>query len=124
IAVCSFIVATLLRAAIQKFRFWQPIAGYVLLPARVDALAAGVLVAMLVHFRPQWIAGNERRIRLAVLAFLMLCIGYAYVPNSQAIRLAFPTHAGHSIAFAGLLLLVLVRPVFACCPFLSARWIR
>jgi len=124
IAVCSFIVATILRAAIQKFRFWQPIAGYVLLPARVDALATGVLVAMLVHFRPQWIAGNERRIRLAVLAFLMLWIGYEYVPNPQAIRLAFLTHAGNSIAFAGLLLLVLISSGSAFCNFLSAPWMR
>jgi peptidoglycan/LPS O-acetylase OafA/YrhL len=124
LAVCSLLAAVVVRAAIQKFRFWDPIGGYVLLPARMDALAAGVLIALLVHYRQQWIAGRERRIRQYVLGFLLLWMGYEYLPNPQAIRLAFVVHTGDALAFAGILLVVLTSSGSSFAKFLSTRWMR
>lgn len=49
-----------LRAAVQKFRFIDPMGGYVLLPARMDALATGMMNALLVSHQVESLDGRER----------------------------------------------------------------
>jgi peptidoglycan/LPS O-acetylase OafA/YrhL len=120
----AFLGAPLLRAAIQKFRFVDPMGGYVLLPSRIDSLAAGVLITMLLRYRYRWIAGEERTIRFAVMAFLFIWIAYEYIPNPQAIRLAFIVHTGNAVAFAGILLVVLLSPLAPLSRFLSTPVMR
>jgi peptidoglycan/LPS O-acetylase OafA/YrhL len=98
--------------------------GYVLLPSRIDALAAGVLITMLLRYRYRWIAGEERWIRRAVMAFIVIWIAYEYIPNPHAIRLAFIVHTGNAIAFAGILLVVLLSPRAPLSRFLSTPAMR
>ncbi len=122
--LASFLGAPILRAVIQKFRFVDSMGGHVLLPSCIDSLAAGVLITMLLRYRYRWIAGEERRIRLAVMAFVLTWIAYEYIPNPQAIRLAFIVHTGNAIAFAGILLVVLLSPRNPLSRFLSTPAMR
>jgi len=124
VAVGAFFMAPLVRAAIQKYRLVNPIGGYVLLPSCLDSLAIGVLIAMLIRFRYQWIAGRERVIRRAALACALAWIGYECLPNPQAIRLAFVVHSGDAIVFGAILLAILVSPKARFSRLLSTRPMR
>jgi peptidoglycan/LPS O-acetylase OafA/YrhL len=116
--------AIVLRAAIQKYRFVDPMASQVLLPTRVDSLAIGVLIAILVRRPYRWSPGRVRWIRLALLTYLLAWIAYEFIPNSQAIRLAFIVHTGNAVAFGGLLLVVLLSPHSLFSRFLASRPMR
>jgi peptidoglycan/LPS O-acetylase OafA/YrhL len=124
VVVATFFGAPILRAAIQKFRFIDPMAGHVLLPTCVDSLAAGVLVALLVRDHYSWITAKKRQIRWGTVACLLAWIGYQYMPNPQAIRLAFILRSGNAIVFAGVLLVILMHPKSAISRFLATQPMR
>lgn len=84
--------------------------SYVLLPTRVDALAVGVLVMLLLRHRAGWLNANRRLIAWGACILLLAVTVYPYIPNPQAIRLAFVTYTLNSVAFGALLLCVLIFP--------------
>ena len=120
----TFIAAIVLRGAIQKFRFVDSMATYVLLPTRVDSLATGVLIALIVRHSYGWNLKRVRWIQLAIVSYLVVWIGYEFIPNPQAIRLGFIVHSGNALAFGGILWSVLVSPHARFSRLLSTRSMR
>jgi peptidoglycan/LPS O-acetylase OafA/YrhL len=109
---CAVIAAPLIRTAMLRLGS-GPLAPYVLLPCRADALGFGVLVAILVRSKIVWIWLESHR-RQIWLAFLLLGAG---VFRMLFIRQPFgdPLFVclGYSLLaafYAVLLLLVIVNP--------------
>ncbi len=120
----GFLGALFLRGAINKFKFLPVIGAYVLLPARLDSLAAGVFVAMLVRYRYDLIARRARLIRRGTIVAAVVWMIWECVPNPQSIRLHFIAYSAWATIFAGLLLSVLVSPDTRLSRFLSVPWMR
>lgn len=120
----AFVAALLLRAAIAKFRLTSPMGGYVLLPARMDSLAAGVIVAYALRHH-----GDVIRRRLVWWPGLAAGLGlawmiYPYFPHAYSIRLAIIDHTANAIVFALVLLALVIHPMSRISRFLSLRWMR
>lgn len=124
--VCWAAVGTafVLRGAISKSGFLPPLGAYVLLPVRMDALAAGVLVAYAFRYRRDWIDRWQLWWPRLALGLGILWIAYPYVPNPHAIRLAFIHHTGNAIVFALILLALVLFPQSRVAQFLSRGWMR
>jgi peptidoglycan/LPS O-acetylase OafA/YrhL len=116
--------ALLLRVVIAKFRLTSPMGAYVLLPARMDTLAAGVIVAYALRYRRDVI--DRLRgwwPRLAVgLGFAWAV--YPYFSNAYSIRLAVIDHTVNALLFALVLLSLVILPASRISRFLSIGWMR
>lgn len=120
----SLIGAPVLRALIQKFRFVPELSNVVLLPTRVDSLAVGVLVMILLRHRTQWLEENKQGVILSVLALFLGWTVYPYVPNPQHVRLAFIEPTVTAVTFGSILVGVLISPRGFCGKFLSTSGMR
>jgi peptidoglycan/LPS O-acetylase OafA/YrhL len=120
--LAALICAPLFRGILQKLHV--SMGGYVLLPARLDSLAAGVMIALLLTYRRDLIAGRERWIRCGAVILIVARVGYQYVPNPQAIRMAFLSHTANLAVFSGILLSVLVSPGMRFTKFLAFPLMR
>jgi peptidoglycan/LPS O-acetylase OafA/YrhL len=123
-AVFGLAAAPVLRALIQRFEFVPQLANYVLLPGRLDALAVGVLVMLMVRHRRQLLMTHRRWIAWGATALFLGWSLYLYVPNPQSIRLAFMNRTFTSLAFGGILLFLLVSPMSVLGRLLSTRPMR
>jgi len=126
-ALSGYFGAPLIRAAIFKFRFLPNMSAAFLLPARVDSLAAGVLVALLVRYRYDLIRGREVLIRRSTIAFAAMLILYRYIPykyNPYSVKTQFMAGWCWATLFAGILISVLVSPNASISRFLSLSWMR
>jgi peptidoglycan/LPS O-acetylase OafA/YrhL len=121
--ISAILGAVVLRGGMQKFHFY-PFGGYVLLPARMDALGAGVLMAWIVRFRSDLLKGRERLIRTTALVLLAVRLVSQYITYPQEIRLAFLGHLINSVVIAFALLALLVSQDLRIGRFLSHPWIR
>jgi peptidoglycan/LPS O-acetylase OafA/YrhL len=123
-AVGGLAGAPVLRALIQRFRLLPGNANYVLLPTSVDDLAIGVLVMLLLRHRKEWLFEHRRGVALTAVGLFAAWSIYPYVPNPQAIRLAFMERTGNAVVFGSVLLSVLLFPAAAISRFLSTRPMR
>lgn len=123
-AVAGLAGAPLLRALIQRFKFVPGMTNNVLLPTRVDSLAVGVLVMLVVRHRQEWLMRHRRAIAWATLAVSLAWTLYPYVPNPQAIRLGFINHTITAMAFGASLLSLLLLPTSFPGQLLSTRLMR
>jgi peptidoglycan/LPS O-acetylase OafA/YrhL len=120
----AFLAALLLRGVIAKFKIVSSMGAYVLLPARMDSLAAGVMVAYALRYRGDAVERWRRWWpRLTVGIGLAWAI-YPFVPNPQAIRMAFIEHGATALVFALLLLSLVIHPSGRLSRFLSLGWMR
>jgi peptidoglycan/LPS O-acetylase OafA/YrhL len=106
----SIVAAPLLRASIQRFKFLPSMANYVLLPTCIDSLAVGVLVMLLLRRNRSWLQAHLKTVRWSVLGAASFWTVYPYLPNPQAIRMAFIERTGNSVVFGGVLLLIMLSP--------------
>jgi peptidoglycan/LPS O-acetylase OafA/YrhL len=109
-ALAAVFVAPLLRGIIQKTRFVHGLAMYVSLPTCIDSLALGVLVMLLLKWHRPYLQARRKNIAWAVLAAFTFWSLYPFLPNPQAIRMAFLERTGNAIVFAGVILLILIAP--------------
>ena len=124
IAFVGFVGAPLVRALIQLFKFLPPIANYVLLPTRVDALAAGVLVMLAMRHRERWVMMHRRGIVWGTVSVFLVWTLYPYLPNSLAIRLGFINSSVTAATFALILLSLLIFPMSVAARLFSTRPMR
>ncbi len=124
LAVAAMTGAPLLRASIQKFRWLPGLANYVLLPTCIDSLAAGVLVMLLLRKRRAYLQARQRQIGWIVMAGFVFWTIYPFLPNPQAIRMAFLNRTGNSLVFGGVLLLIMIAPNRNIANILSRSGIR
>jgi peptidoglycan/LPS O-acetylase OafA/YrhL len=124
VSIMCLIGAPILRAVIQKTQIIPSIGNYVLLPTSVDALAAGMLVAMLMKYRYDIIDRNKRLIRWGTVGLAVGWIAYGYIPNPYSVRLAFIHRSAQAFIFAGFILSVLVTPNGLVARVLSLKWVR
>jgi peptidoglycan/LPS O-acetylase OafA/YrhL/glycosyltransferase involved in cell wall biosynthesis len=124
VAVAGFAGAPILRALIQRYKFVPAMTNYVLLPTRVDSLAVGVLVMLIMRHRQEWLMRHRRAIVWATVAVFLAWTLYPYVPNPQAIRLGFINHTITAIAFGASLLSVLLLPTSFTGKLLSTGLMR
>jgi len=120
----AFGAALLLRVVIAKFRLTSPMGAYVLLPARMDALSAGVIIAYALRYRGAFI--DRRRAwwpRLAVGLGLAWAV-YPYFPHAYSIRLAVIDHTVNAVVFALALLSLVILPASRISRWLSLGWMR
>lgn len=120
-AVGCVVLALGLRASIQKFRFVDPLCGYVLLPCRADSLALGAVVALAWRTRRAWLEARRGPLLGAACALTGAWLIYGYLPNPHAIRLAFVSHTAHAIIAAAWLLVLLSTPSGGPARLLSSR---
>ncbi len=109
-AVACVVVALGLRASIQRFKFVDPLCGYVLLPCRADSLALGALVAVLWRTRRAWFEARRGRLLQTACGLTGAWLVYGYLPNPHAVRLAFVSHTAHAVIAATWLLVLLASP--------------
>lgn len=124
ISLIGIVCAPLLRALIQKFKFAPGLSNYVLLPTRLDALAVGVLVMLILRHRAGTVKRHGEKIALACAALLAAWTVYPYVPNPEAIRLAFVNTTMNSLVFGSILLCLLTLPGSLPARLLSTRPMR
>ena len=124
IAVLAVAAPPVLRALIQYFKFLPGLANYVLLPTRVDSLAVGVLVLLLLRRHEDWLRNHRKPIAWSVLLALLGWSLYPFLPNPQAIRLAFLEHTVTALVFGGGLLCLLLFPLSWPARWLSAAPLR
>ena len=123
-AVLGLAAAPVLRALIQRFKFMPGNANYVLLPTSVDDLAVGVLVMLLLRHRKEWLMEHRRSIGWATAGLFVAWSIYPYMPNPQAVRLAFINRSVTAVVFGSVLLWLLLFPAGALSSFLSTRTMR
>jgi peptidoglycan/LPS O-acetylase OafA/YrhL len=116
--------ALVLRAAIQHLHLLPPTANFVLLPTRLDNLAAGIFVMLALRYRKEWLMERRRVIGWTTLGLFGLWSLYSCVPNPYAIRLAFIERTITSTAFGLILLSLLLFPAGAISRFLSTGTMR
>jgi peptidoglycan/LPS O-acetylase OafA/YrhL len=102
--------ALVLRASIQKFKFVDPMCGYVLLPCRADSLALGALAAVLWRTHRAWFEARSSALLASACGLTAAWLIYGWLPNPHAIRLAFLSHTVHAVIFAAWLLALLTAP--------------
>lgn len=119
--VAGFVAAPLVRALIQRFRFLPGISSYILLPTTIDDLAVGVLVMLAVRHQTKWLTDRRRAIAWTTVTVLIAWSIYPYIPNPQAIRLAFVNRAVTAVVFGMILLSLLLFPRSAASRFLSSK---
>lgn len=110
-AVLCVAGAPVLRALIQRFRLMPGLASYVLLPTRVDSLAVGIIVMLIMRHRYQWLMLHRKEIARCTITMFLLWSVYPYVPNPQAIRLAFINSTFNALVFGSILLCLLLFPL-------------
>ena len=116
--------APVLRALIQRFRFMSEVGSYVLLPTAVDDLAIGVLVMLLLRHRTAWLMPRRRRIAWLTAGAVLFWSIYPYIPNPQAIRLAFLSRTITGLNFGLILVCILLFPESRMSRFLSTTPMR
>jgi peptidoglycan/LPS O-acetylase OafA/YrhL len=124
IALIAFAAAPIFRGLIQRFRLLPAYADYVLLPTTVDDLAVGVLVMLLLRHQRQWVLKHSRSIVWIAVGLFFAWSLYPYVPNPQAIRLAFLYRSVTAVVFGFVLLSLLLFPASGPARFLSTRPMR
>jgi peptidoglycan/LPS O-acetylase OafA/YrhL len=123
LTACALPGAAVLRGVIQKWHF-GPMSAYVLLPARMDALGAGVLIAWLARYRSGTIQSHPRLIRLIALLLIALRLISEWVPNPHAARFAFLGHTVNAVVISFALLALLVSQETWIGRALSHPWMR
>jgi peptidoglycan/LPS O-acetylase OafA/YrhL len=123
-AVFAVAGAPVLRALIQRFKFAPSLSNYVLLPTQVDSLAVGVLVMLLWRQRQDWLIACRRRIAWGTFGFVIVWSVYPFLPNPQAIRLAFINSSFTALAFGAVLLSLLLFPMSGVGRLLSTNLMR
>jgi peptidoglycan/LPS O-acetylase OafA/YrhL len=120
----AFGAALLLRVAIAKFRLTSPMGAYVLLPARMDALAAGVIVAYALRYRAAFIDRLRAWWPTLAIGLGLAWAVYPYFPHEYSIRLAVIDHTVNAVVFALVLLSLVILPASPIARFLSLGWMR
>jgi peptidoglycan/LPS O-acetylase OafA/YrhL len=123
-AMFGFVGAPILRGLIQRFKFLPGMANNVLLPTRVDSLAVGVLVMLLIRYRQPWLTANRKLVAWGTIALFAAWSVYPYIPNPEAIRLGFINYTVTAMVFGAILLSLLVFPLSIPGRFLSTRPMR
>lgn len=132
-----FGVMCAVTAAAPFARMWvrfhlqsQPVGldqAYTLLPCRADALALGVLTALLWRnesFR-KWLSQNTAILRIFAAVFLCGAVGLGYwSPNNFSLPMESVGYTWLAIFYASVLLLVLDRPSGAVGSFTRLKWLR
>lgn len=108
IAGICFAGALCLRAICQ-FKRWD-MAGAVLLPSRVDALAAGIIVMLLLRNHSDALRGNLRLVRRVGIAAGAVWLLFPALPSVISVRMAFFTESISAVTFGLLILNVLLAP--------------
>jgi peptidoglycan/LPS O-acetylase OafA/YrhL len=124
LALVAIAAAPLLRALVQKFKFVPGVSSYVLLPTHMDALAVGVCVMLLLRHHHHTLRSNRRKVVVGSIILGLAWTVYPYVPNPQAIRLAFIETTMNSAVFGAILLCLLMLPGSSPARFLSTRLMR
>jgi peptidoglycan/LPS O-acetylase OafA/YrhL len=110
IACAGLIAPCILRALEQRTRILPGIANSVLLPMRVDALSAGIIVTLLLR---NYSGAVERRLRLIRwTAVTAGCLWFLFpaLPPSISVRMGFLNDSTSAVAFGLFILNVLVAP--------------
>jgi len=124
LAIGTIIAAPLLRALIQKFKFLPGLANYVLLPTCIDSLAVGVVAMFILNRHRAYLKHRIKYLSWALLAAFIFWTVYPYLPNPQAIRMAFIERTASSLVFGGLLLLIMLAPSGRIAALLSSPGMR
>ena len=112
------------RAAIQWSRSLTGTANYVLLPTRVDSLAVGVVVMLILRNRYEWLAAHKKSIAWTTLAAFAAWTVYPYVPNPHSGRVAFLGYTISAAVFGSVLLCIILSPRGLIAVFLSTPIMR
>src|SRR5207245_3654629 len=88
------------------------------------ALAVGVLVMLIVRHRSDAAKRHGERLAVACVALFAAWTIYPYVPNPEAIRLAFVNTTMNALVFGSILLCLLVLPGSLPARLLSTRPMR
>jgi peptidoglycan/LPS O-acetylase OafA/YrhL len=123
-AMFALVSAPVLRALIQKFRLMPGLANELLLPTRVDSLAVGVIVMLLLRHRQQLAMANRKWIAWGTAALFLFWSIYQYLPNPQAVRLDFIRFTMNGLVFGAILLSLLLFPKSVPGRLLSTRLMR
>ncbi len=122
IAILSAAFALCLRAFLQYER--AGMAEAVLLPARVDSLAAGILVMLLLRNHSEFLRRNLSLVRWLGIAAGAMWLIFPKLPSAISVRMGF-VDASISAAVFGLFILnLLLTPEGAISRLLSLRPIR
>jgi peptidoglycan/LPS O-acetylase OafA/YrhL len=124
LALVAILAAPLLRALNQKFKFAPALSNLILLPTHMDALAIGIVVMLLMRHRHHVLRSHTRTIVTASIVLCLAWTAYPYVPNQEAIRLAFINTTMNSAVFGSVLLCLLMLPGSAPARFLSTGLMR
>jgi peptidoglycan/LPS O-acetylase OafA/YrhL len=124
LTITAIIAGPLLRALIQKFKWLPGEANYLLLPTSVDSLAVGVLAMLVLRRFRGYLQEHSMKLGWYIAIAFVLWSIYPWLPNPQAIRMAFLSRTLNSIIFGGILLLIVLSPRHSISRFLSLPGMR
>jgi peptidoglycan/LPS O-acetylase OafA/YrhL len=126
LTVCSAVcvaLAPFIRLLIYYYKL-PGMSAYVLLIARCDSLALGVLVAIAIRQRPEWFAKYRCRLPWLAGVFGLLAVIHMYRPHPYFVKFAFADHSLLGLYYACLLCSVLAGPGMAHSRFFSTSAMR
>jgi peptidoglycan/LPS O-acetylase OafA/YrhL len=124
VAGLSIFAAIGLRALLQYAKALPGVAAHVLLPARVDSLAVGIVVMLLLRNHSHEMRQHMSLVRLAGISAGVFWFLFPALPPGISVRLAFLDSGVCSVTFGLLLLNLLVAPEGAMARMLSMEPLR
>jgi len=122
-SMACVVIAPLTRLLIYYYKF-PGISAYVLLIARCDSLALGVLVAIALRRRQVWFARYRRGLPWLAATLGLLAVVHMYRPHPYFVKFTFADHSLLGLYYACLLCSVLAGPGMAHSRFLSTPLMR
>jgi peptidoglycan/LPS O-acetylase OafA/YrhL len=107
--ICILILEPILRGVVTPFtdKYWIT---YALTPFRLDGLAAGALLAILMEAPPSWLAAWSKRAGIfALLAIVAMAVTHRFNSKENTLLFNVVGYSLTAIGFASLLAYVLLR---------------